>query len=152
MQTAQTSEVLDAPLDHHMVSTLEDYADRTRRYAYWGAAQMWRDDRRSVGLWHVLVRPVWRFFRTYALQLGVLEGVRGLVMCGVPAFGTFLKYATVWSWSLGLDHGRRPSLPDFDDDPATWAWPAADSARDQRLRDRRLPLRHNARGLPGAVS
>jgi len=123
MQTLKKPETLEAALDHHMVDTLEEYTARTRRYAFWGAAQLWRDGRRNIGLWHVLVRPVWRFFRTYVLQLGVLEGVRGLVMCGVPAYGTFLKYATVWSWKTEFKRGRSPQLPEFDDDPKTWAWP-----------------------------
>jgi len=123
MKTLQPPVVLDAVLDHYMVDTLEEYAQRTRRYAFWGAAQLWRDNRRHIGMWHVLVRPAWRFFRTYVLQLGVLEGIRGLVMCGVPAYGTFLKYATVWSWGKELESGRRPELPPFDDDPTTWAWP-----------------------------
>ena len=124
MQTVQTPEVLEAFLDHKMVDTLEEYAERTRRYAFWGAAQLWRDGRRDIGLWHVLVRPAWRFFRTYVLQLGVLEGIRGLVMCSVPAYGAFLKYATVWSWRTELEQGRNPRLPKFDDDPTTWEWPA----------------------------
>jgi len=122
MQTRQRPEILDAFLDHHMVDTLEEYTERTRRYAFWGAAQLWRDGRRNIGLWHVLGRPTWRFLRTYFLQLGVLEGVRGLIMCGVPAYGCFLKYATVWSWRTELKRGRSPRLPEFDDDPTTWAW------------------------------
>lgn len=124
MQTLQKPGVLDAVLDHYMVDTLDEYAERTRRYAFWGAAQLWRDGRRNIGPWHVLVRPAWRFFRTYVLQLGMLEGVRGLIMCGVPAYGTFLKYAAVWSWRLEFEHRSNPKLPEFDDDPTTWAWPA----------------------------
>ena len=127
MQTLHPPGVLDAVLDHRMVDTLDEYAERTRRYAFWGAAQLWRDGRRNIGPWHVLVRPAWRFFRTYVLQLGMLEGVRGLIMCGVPAYGTFLKYAAVWSWGLEFEHRRNPKLPEFDDDPTTWAWPAISS-------------------------
>jgi hypothetical protein len=40
--------------------------------------------------------------------------------------GTFLKYATVWSWRLDQRRGRSPQLPEFDDDPSTWAWPGGD--------------------------
>jgi glycosyltransferase involved in cell wall biosynthesis len=128
MRTLGSAKILDGVLDHHMVDTLGEYTERTRRYAFWGAAQMWRDGRRNIGSWHVLVRPAWRFFRTYVLQLGMLEGVRGLVMCGVPAYGTFLKYAMVWSWRKELENGRSPQLPEFDDDPTTWAWPTENPA------------------------
>ncbi len=69
MLTRQTPEVLDSVLEHYMVDTLEEYVERTRRYASWGAAQLWRDGRRKIGLWQALVRPAWRFFRTYVLQL-----------------------------------------------------------------------------------
>lgn len=123
MNTREKPVILDGVLDHHMVDALEEYADRTRRYAFWGAAQLWRDGRRNIGPWHVLVRPVWRFFRTYFLQLGVLEGVRGLIMCGVPAYGCFLKYATVWNWISEAERNSGPQLPQFDDDPTIWAWP-----------------------------
>jgi len=122
MQTLEPPVLLGAALDHHMVESLDEYADRTRRYASWGAAQLWRDGRRRAGAWELAVRPAWRFFRTYVLQLGVLEGVRGLVMCGIPAWGTFLKYATLWGWRRGLAHGRTPQLPPFDEDPSVWAW------------------------------
>lgn len=128
MQTLHPPKVLNAVLDHHMVETFDEYAERTKRYAYWGAAQLWRDGRRTAGLWHVLVRPAWRFFRTYILQLGILEGIRGLVMCGVPAYGTFLKYATVWGWQQERQRGGKPRLPEFDDNPSTWAWPPGEPA------------------------
>ena len=123
METAQPPRVLDAALEHHMVATLDEYVERTRRYAVWGAAQLWRDGRRQTGLWQILVRPTWRFFRTYILQRGFVEGVHGFIMCGVPAYGTFLKYATVWSWHRAHQRGLSPDLPAFDDDPTTWEWP-----------------------------
>lgn len=123
MKTREKPVILDGVLDHHMVGAVEEYAERTRRYAFWGAAQLWRDGRRKVGPWQVLVRPAWRFFRTYFLQFGVLEGVRGLIMCGIPAYGCFLKYATVWSWESEYEPGSGPRLPHFDDDPTVWAWP-----------------------------
>jgi hypothetical protein len=44
-------------------------------------------------------------------------------MCGVPAYGTFLKYATIWSWQKEHKRGLVPALPTFDDDPTTWEWP-----------------------------
>jgi glycosyltransferase involved in cell wall biosynthesis len=122
MQTLEPPVLLGTPLDHHMVEDFAEYAARTRRYASWGAAQLWRDGRRTVGVIELAVRPVWRFLRTYLLQLGVLEGRRGLAMCAIPAWGTFLKYATLRRWRREHARGRGPELPPFDDDPAVWAW------------------------------
>ncbi len=128
MLTLEPPTVLDAALDHHMVDDLGEYARRLQRYAWWGAAQLWRDGRRA-GAWEVVVRPAWRFLRTYFLQGGALEGVHGFVMCALQAYAAFLKHSTLWSWRQGEAHGRPPVLPDFDDDPTTWAWPPRPALR-----------------------
>ena len=122
MMTLQPPAVLHAPLDHYMVDDLGEYVRRIQRYAYWGAAQLWRDDRRA-GPWEVFVRPWWRFLRTYLLQLGCIEGTRGFVMCALQAYGVFLKYTTLWSWQADRRKGQNPDLPAFDDAETTWAWP-----------------------------
>jgi hypothetical protein len=105
-----------------MVESLTEYAQRLQRYAWWGAAQLWRDGRRA-GAWEVAVRPLWRFARTFLFQFGFLEGLRGFLMCGLQAYGTFLKYATLWTWEADQRDGFEPDLPAFDDDPETWRWP-----------------------------
>ena len=112
---------LGASLDHFMVNDVAEYARRLHTYAWWGAAQLYREGR-TVGVWEVAVRPVWRFLRTYLLQQGIREGLRGFVMCALPAWSAFLKYATMWSWQ------QRPSLaaarlPQFDDSPQLWQLP-----------------------------
>ncbi len=122
MATLLPPATVRAPLDHHMVDDLGEYIQRIQRYAWWGAAQLWRDGRRA-GPSKIVIRPVWRFVRTYLLQRGALEGTRGFVMCALQAYGAFLKYATLWSWQRQVSRGRSPRLPEFDDDPSTWAWP-----------------------------
>lgn len=127
MATLLPPATVKAPLDHHMVDDLGEYIQRIQRYAWWGAAQLWRDGRRA-GPWKIVVRPGWRFVRTYLLQHGALEGTRGFVMCALQAYGAFLKYATLWSWQREVARGGSPRLPAFDDDPSTWAWPRPRSA------------------------
>jgi hypothetical protein len=53
----------------------------------------------------------------------------GLVFCITQAYGTFLKWATLWSWQVDLVRGRRPVLPAFDEDESTWAWPEGRAER-----------------------
>ena len=65
-------------------------------------------------------RPLWRFFRTYIVQLGILDGGRGLVFCALQAYSAYMKYAILWGWRTNAARGIEPNLPDFDDDDETW--------------------------------
>jgi glycosyltransferase involved in cell wall biosynthesis len=111
--------MLDHALDHHMVDCFHDYIRRINRYGYWGAAQFWRDGTTPT-VSGILIRPPWRFVRTYLLQLGFLDGVRGLTFCFLQAYSTYLKWALLWGWHTNAKRGIAPVLPRFDEDPAVW--------------------------------
>jgi glycosyltransferase involved in cell wall biosynthesis len=112
--------VLAAPLDHFMIEDFHEYLQRMVRYGHWGAAQAWRDGKRASSFADVLFRPAWRFFRTYVLQLGVLDGGVGIAFCLCQAFATYAKWALLWSWQLDATRGRAPALPEFDEREETW--------------------------------
>ena len=78
--------VLRNSLLHYTFRSLDQYFEKLRNYAEWGAAQGLREGRRA-GFLEIAGRPVWRFLRTYFLQLGFLDGLHGLVVCGLQAFG-----------------------------------------------------------------
>ena len=44
-------------------------------------------------IWALCFRPAWRFFRFYVLQLGFLDGRRGLIQAGMAALYQFVKVA-----------------------------------------------------------
>lgn len=44
----------------------------------------------------LLFRPVLRFFRSYFLKLGFLDGTPGFIIAVAIAHGVFLKYAKLW--------------------------------------------------------
>lgn len=119
MRTVGPAPVLRNPMLHHMIDTFDEYVKRVAGYGYLGAAQAWRDGRRS-GFTEVFFRPTWRFFRMFFLQLGFLDGMHGLVFCMVQSYATYVKWATLWAWRVNAARGRQPQLPPFDDDPATW--------------------------------
>lgn len=122
MDTLGPAPVLRHAMEHYMVESLNEYIPRIMKYSVWGAAQMWRDGRRA-GAVQVFGRSVWRFFRTYLLQLGVLDGMHGLVFCMLQAFGTYMKWSLLWGWQVNARRGREPELPVFDDSEETWRQP-----------------------------
>ena len=120
LHTSGEAPILKNSIEHHMVDiSFDDYAFRLAKYGYWGAAQCWRDGVRTSAL-DVFVRPVWRFFRTYILQLGILDGSRGLVFCLLQSYSTYMKFAILWGWQTNDARGISPVLPEFDDNESTW--------------------------------
>ncbi len=106
--------------DHYMVDrSLYDYALRLAKYGFWGAGQCWREGRRT-NLFDLTARTAWRFIRTYVVQLGFLDGMQGLVFCLLQAWGTYMKWATLWGWQVNTARGIEPDLPSFDDAKETW--------------------------------
>jgi glycosyltransferase involved in cell wall biosynthesis len=120
--------VLASPLLHFMIEDFHEYLKRMVRYGHWGAAQAWREGKRASSLADVAFRPAWRFFRTFVLQLGFLDGGIGVAFCLCQAFATYAKWSLLWSWQLDSARGRAPQLPEFDEREETWrsAEPAAE--------------------------
>ena len=119
MDTLGPAPLLESSMDHYMAETLDEYIPRILKYSFWGAAQGWRDGKRS-GFKEVWGRSGWRFLRTYFFQLGILDGMHGLVFCLLQAFGTYMKWALLWSWRVNAKRGIQPDLPVFDEDEAVW--------------------------------
>ena len=120
MKTRGPAPLLRKRMDHYMVEDFHTYILRIVKYSRWGAAQGWKDGRRP-GPAEVLGRSVWRFLRTYFLQLGILDGMRGLVFCLLQAYGTYLKWSILWSWRVNEARGIQPGLPEFDESEETWS-------------------------------
>ena len=111
-------------LSHYTYRDFKQYFEKILNYSEWGAAQGFREGRR-VGFFEIAGRPAWRFFRTYVLQLGFLDGLHGLAVCGLQAVAAFLKYLRLWEFSVRSRLGEDVKLPAFDEDESTWERPAS---------------------------
>jgi glycosyltransferase involved in cell wall biosynthesis len=120
LHTAGVTPILKSPIEHFMVErSFDEYAFRLAKYGYWNAAQCWRDGQRTSAA-EVLLRPTWRFARTYLMQFGFLDGALGLVFCLLQAYSTYMKFAILWGWQVNAARGIPPALPEFDEDESTW--------------------------------
>ncbi|HEY6865896.1 MAG TPA: glycosyltransferase family 2 protein [Candidatus Eisenbacteria bacterium] len=93
-------------LEHRSYATWSDCVTKLEAYAHANAEKAWREGRRAGPL-DVLVRPPLRFARQYLLQLGMLDGAHGLVLCGLAAAQVFLKYAELWERTRRTSPGAR---------------------------------------------
>jgi hypothetical protein len=87
---------LDGTIEHHSYDTWAACRDKLVRYAAAGAERARRAGRRASAL-DLLWRPPLRFLRMYVLQLGVLDGARGIAVCALAAAQVLLKYAELWA-------------------------------------------------------
>ena len=77
---------------HYTFKDLDHFLDKTRRYARWSAQDHAARTPR-VGLYHLLLKPVYRFCKHYLLQGGFRDGREGLIISMVLSYGVFLRYA-----------------------------------------------------------
>ncbi|MBN1504898.1 MAG: glycosyltransferase family 2 protein [Candidatus Eisenbacteria bacterium] len=92
--------VLRSALSHDSYRDFSSYLRKLDRYTDWGAQDLVKKGRRA-SVFDLVFRPPARFFRMYVLQLGVLDGVRGLMVCTLGATSVFMKYAKLWRQSAG---------------------------------------------------
>ncbi|MEL7219756.1 MAG: glycosyltransferase family 2 protein [Bacteroidota bacterium] len=84
--------MLKERLEHYTFRNLDHYLDKTRRYARW-SAQDHAERTPKVGYYHLILKPLFRFFKHFVLQQGFRDGRVGLMVSAIMAWGVFLRYA-----------------------------------------------------------
>ena len=83
---------LKGRLEHYTFRNLAHYLDKTRRYARW-SAQDHSTKTPKVGYYHLLVKPLFRFWKHFVVQQGFRDGKVGFIVSVIMAWGVFLRYA-----------------------------------------------------------
>ncbi len=94
-------------LQHYSFRDLRDHLDRLNHYSTLWARQSYDAGRRRVGPLGLILHPPAAFARNYLLRRGILDGIVGLVLSAVNAYGVFLKLAKLWE--LQRDPVGRPN-------------------------------------------
>ena len=82
-------------LEHYSFRDLHDQLDRINLYSTLAARQMYEAGRRA-NLFDLLLHPPAAFLRNYLLRRGILQGMAGLILSIMNAYGVFLKFAKLW--------------------------------------------------------
>jgi len=83
---------LGSDLLHFTCDSFAEHFKTMDRYTTLAAEQI-VEQRRSVGLKHLLFDPPWTFVRTYFLRRGFQDGLEGLTIAYMAALYNFVKYA-----------------------------------------------------------
>lgn len=89
--------VFSSPLEHYSYDSLVDFFQRQVKYARLSAEDL---SSRGVrpGIGDFVIRPLWRFFRSYVLKMGLRDGVNGLCVSVGSAYYVFMRAAILWEF------------------------------------------------------
>ncbi|MDA1051118.1 MAG: glycosyltransferase family 2 protein [Planctomycetota bacterium] len=96
-------------LTHFTFWTYDQYLQKMHHYARLQAERWHRVGKSPSRLRMFVIAPA-RFFQTYVLRLGFLDGAVGFQVCMMIAFYSFQKQARLWE----LSHGKQQPLGDAD--------------------------------------
>ena len=82
-------------LIHHSFVSYSQCLAKSYRYAS-VQAKLWHAAGRRSSYLHLLTRGPLRFFRSYVVRLGFLDGVAGLQCSVLNGYGAYLKQACLW--------------------------------------------------------
>jgi glycosyltransferase involved in cell wall biosynthesis len=107
---------------HYYIRTFDHMIAKMTRYANWAAAQMFIEGK-TTGLWDIFGHTLGKFVRDFIINLGFLDGVRGLISVGMHVYYTFWKYAKLWELQQLKRLGKPVPLPELDQEEERWELP-----------------------------
>ena len=107
---------------HYYIRSFDHMIAKMTRYANWAAAQMFIDGKTTSAA-DIFGHTLGKFLRDYIVNLGFLDGVRGLISVGMHVYYTFWKYAKLWEFQQLKRMGRPVPLPELDKEEERWELP-----------------------------
>lgn len=87
--------ILKHKLIHNTYKNIHHYLEKWDRYSTWSAQDAAEKNVRPT-LYHFAVKPSFRFFKHYIIDLGFLDGIPGLIICALASGGVFMRYVKLY--------------------------------------------------------
>ncbi|MFD1063449.1 glycosyltransferase family 2 protein [Winogradskyella litorisediminis] len=92
---------LKNPVLHFTYKSLDHYISKKDSYAWFQAEQMLKKGK-SATYFHLAFKPFYRFFSSYILRRGFMDGIPGLTVATINAYGVFSRYVKLMLLQRGL--------------------------------------------------
>lgn len=92
---------LKSPMVHKTYRDVSDYLTRMQRYSTL-AAQNMMNEGKEAGVFDILFRPPFTFFKMYVLKRGFLDGTHGIIISILYSCYTLAKYAKLREMKNGM--------------------------------------------------
>ena len=92
---------LKNPVLHFTYKGLMHYISKKDSYAWFQAEQMLKKGKKTT-YFHLAFKPFYRFFNSYILRGGFMDGIPGLTVAVINAYGVFSRYVKLILLQRGL--------------------------------------------------
>jgi len=89
---------LRGDLLHYAYLTVDEHLRQMHRFAEVAARAKYKNGKKPIFLIHVVLNPMFKFFRKYLIQLGFLDGYYGFVFCATTSALNFYKYLRLYEY------------------------------------------------------
>lgn len=93
VQAGQTTGQLAGDALHYSYASIAQHLRQLNKFTSITAQEQALRGRTQVTLFHLVLKPWWKFFHGYVLRLGFLDGFAGLSIAVISALGVFIKFA-----------------------------------------------------------
>ena len=93
LKTSKTG-FLKGNLLHYSYYSISDHLKQLEKFTEI-ASESEAKNGRKAGIFKILFAPAWKFFTSYIIRGGFLDGYYGYVVCKISAHATFVKYVKI---------------------------------------------------------
>ena len=86
---------------HFTYKGLRPYIEKKEAYAWFQAEELFAQNK-NVTWFHLAFKPMYRFFSSYFLKGGIFDGIPGLTVAAVNAYGVFQRYVKLLLLHKGM--------------------------------------------------
>lgn len=90
---------LKGDLLHYAYFSVDEHLRQMHKFAEVAARAKYEKGVRPIFVVHVLLNPMFKFFRKFVLQLGFLDGYYGFVFCAAASSLNFFKYLRLYEYN-----------------------------------------------------
>ncbi|MBK7038879.1 MAG: hypothetical protein IPH42_21785 [Bacteroidetes bacterium] len=82
-------------LQHYTFKDIFHYLEKWDRYSTWSANDAAKKVK-NPNFYHFIIKPAFRFWKHYLIDLGILDGYVGFIVCSLAAKGVFMRYVKLY--------------------------------------------------------
>lgn len=96
MQVQGSSGLLKGKLYHNTYTSFDAHITKLNRYAELQAQDYDQKTIKNIGMYHLILKPGFRFFKHYILRQGFRDGTPGIILAFLGSYATFTRFAKLW--------------------------------------------------------